>query len=159
MKHYWNTSFTWLLKIPCVENNYMTEKLWRSLDLGLVPVVYGGLEAYKSVLPPTSYIEVADLATPKLLAYHLLILHTNTTLYRGYFLWKYNYYFGWVSLLPEQSFKWQKSNSRCDENMECIFCSMWISRHFHKVTWCVRHRKASILCWQCNKLTHNMYNL
>ena len=76
---------------------YMTEKLWRSLDLGLVPVVYGGLEAYKSVLPPNSYIDVADFDTPKLLADYLLMLDTNTTLYRDYFSWKYNYYCGRVS--------------------------------------------------------------
>ena len=75
---------------------YMTEKLWRSLDIGLVPVVYGGLEAYKSVLPLNSYIDVADFATPKLLAEYLLMLDTNTTLYRGYFMWKYNYSCGRV---------------------------------------------------------------
>ena len=76
---------------------YMTEKLWRSFDLGLVPVVYGGLEAYKSVLPPNSYIDVADFDTPQLLADYLLMLDTNTTLYRGYFLWKHNFSCGRVS--------------------------------------------------------------
>ena len=69
---------------------YMTEKLWRSLDLGLVPVVYGGLEAYQSALSANSYIDLADFATPKSLADYLLMLDNNTTLYRGYFLWKYN---------------------------------------------------------------------
>ena len=75
---------------------YMTEKLWRSFDLGLVPVVYGALEAYKSVLPPNSYIDVADFATPKLLADYLLMLDTNTSLFRSYFLWKYKYNCGHI---------------------------------------------------------------
>ena len=62
-----------------------TEKLWGGYRLGMMPVVYGGLDSYKSVLPPTSYIDVSDFSSPKLLAEYIMKVASNSTLYRSYF--------------------------------------------------------------------------
>ena len=70
---------------------YITEKLWGSFAKQLVPIVYGGLEAYKSVLPPHSYIDVEDFSSPEKLANYLIILNKNETLYRQYFAWRYTH--------------------------------------------------------------------
>ena len=70
---------------------YITEKLWRSFEWGLVPVVFGGLDTYKLILPPNSYIDVSDFSSPKMLKDYMIELNSNETLYRSYFDWKYNY--------------------------------------------------------------------
>ena len=76
---------------------YMTEKLWRSYTLGLVSVVYGGLDAYKAILPVNSYIDVTDFSSPRMLADYLLQVHNNDTLYSSYFSWKHKYSCGSTS--------------------------------------------------------------
>ena len=70
---------------------YISEKLWRSFEWGLVPVVFGGLESYKLILPANSYIDVTDFSSPKFLADYIMKLDSNETLYRSYFNWKYIY--------------------------------------------------------------------
>ena len=79
---------------------YITEKLWRCYEWGLVPVVFGGLDTYKEVLPSNSYIDVAEFSSPKLLADYIMLVSSNETLYRNYFTWKYNYKCG--NLRPRQ---------------------------------------------------------
>ena len=70
---------------------YITEKLWRSYDQGVLPVVYGAMETYARVLPPHSYIDVSHYASPKQLADYLNVLDSNDTLYREYFSWVQTY--------------------------------------------------------------------
>ena len=70
---------------------YITEKVWRSFERNIVPVVFGGLDAYKSLLPAHSYIAVSDFSSIKDLADYLLLLNKNQTLYRRYFDWKYTH--------------------------------------------------------------------
>ena len=67
---------------------YITEKVWRSLKLGIVPVVLGALGTYKAVLPPHSYIDVPQYDSPKSLAKYILEVNSNDTLYRTFFNWK-----------------------------------------------------------------------
>ena len=76
---------------------YVTEKLWRSYMFGMVPIVYGGLNAYKAILPVNSYIDIADFSSPKILADYLLKVSNNDTLYRSYFSWKHKYACGALS--------------------------------------------------------------
>ena len=52
--------------------DYITEKFWRSLRTGVIPVVMGDSEGYRKVAPPGSYIDVADFRSPKELAQYLL---------------------------------------------------------------------------------------
>ena len=72
-------------------DEYITEKLWKSFEFFRVPVVYGGLEAYKAVLPPHSYIAASDFNSPEQLAKYLLLLDKNNSLYLEYFNWRYTY--------------------------------------------------------------------
>ena len=69
---------------------FIPEKLFRSLDTSVVPVVYGGKGVHK-VAPPHSYIDVRDFKSPKHLAQYLLYLDKNDDEYMSYFKWKQNY--------------------------------------------------------------------
>ena len=71
--------------------DYMTEKVFRYMFSGLVPVVRGGVN-YTKFLPPHSFINTADFKSPKHLGEYLLYLHKNHTAYLEYFQWR-NYYY------------------------------------------------------------------
>ena len=77
------------------ENNicdeYITEKAWNALKHDIVPVVLGGAD-YASLLPPHSYIDVANFTSPKALATYLRQVANDDDLYRSYFRWKRDYY-------------------------------------------------------------------
>ena len=70
--------------------DYITEKLWLALTVYVIPVVLGGGN-YSAMLPPHSYIDVKDFASPKDLAIYLKKLDGNDTLYNEYFAWKNKY--------------------------------------------------------------------
>ena len=73
----------------CID--YVTEKLYRTLNHGrMIPIVLGGAD-YAARLPKKSYIDVADFESPRELAEYLTILDTNDTLYNEYFQWQYHY--------------------------------------------------------------------
>ena len=74
-----------------LNGEYITEKLWRSLSNGLVPIVYGALDTYNMSLPSGSYIDVADFSSPQALANYILKVSSNETVYRSFFSWKYSY--------------------------------------------------------------------
>ena len=71
-------------------HDYVTEKLWRILELNVVPIVLGNA-SYSDLLPPHSYIDVRDFASPRHLADYLKLLDTNDALYNEYFRWKAKY--------------------------------------------------------------------
>jgi alpha-1,3-fucosyltransferase len=72
------------------ENNicadYITEKFYRALEIGVVPIVYGGAD-YAAYAPPHSYINAADFMSPQALADYLLLLDGNPRLYSKYLDW------------------------------------------------------------------------
>ena len=76
---------------------YITEKLGRALVAGVVPVVFdarlpsGGPRRpdYSTLLPPGSYVNVADFASPAALASHLRAVAANQTAYTAH-LWAHN---------------------------------------------------------------------
>ena len=70
--------------------DYVTEKLWRILKINVVPIVLGSAN-YSEILPPHSYIDVRDFASPRHLAAYLKLLNANDALYNEYFRWKANY--------------------------------------------------------------------
>ena len=70
--------------------DYVTEKFYRALSHGVVPVVYGGAD-YTQYGPPHSYVNVANFRSPKELAEYLLLLDKNDALYMEYFRWKEYY--------------------------------------------------------------------
>lgn len=65
---------------------YVTEKLWRPLMHGLVPVVLGGAN-YTAILPPNSYINAVNL-TPRQLSHILRRLQKFPRAYADYHLWR-----------------------------------------------------------------------
>ena len=67
--------------------DYVTEKFYRALGSGAVPVVYGGAN-YSAYAPPHSFINVADFDSSKDLADYLLLLDRNPRLYAQYFDWR-----------------------------------------------------------------------
>ena len=71
--------------------DYITEKLYRTLHLGgIIPVVLGGAD-YSKLLPPHSVINVMDYSSPRALAEYLHKLDRNDTLYNEYFQWRNHY--------------------------------------------------------------------
>ena len=70
--------------------DYVTEKLWRILQINVVPIVLGNA-SYSEFLPPHSYIDVRDFASPRHLADYLKVLDANDALYNEYFHWKEKY--------------------------------------------------------------------
>lgn len=72
--------------------DYITEKFWRSLDYGVVPVVLGAAMAeYEALAPPSSFIHVDNFTSIKALADYLLYLDQNPAIYNKYLEWKRNY--------------------------------------------------------------------
>lgn len=101
--------------------DYVTEKFYRALQSGVVPIVYGGAD-YSAYAPPQSFIDVADFNSPKALADYLLLLDENPGLYRRYMEWKSEWeidrrpFDGWCDLCEMLNNIDQPSKSY--ENME-----------------------------------------
>ena len=86
-----NTTYKFYLSFEnslCSE--YITEKVYRILELNVVPIVLG-YSNYSDILPPRSFIDVRDYDTPKALAEYLLFLDNNDAMYNEYFRWKGEY--------------------------------------------------------------------
>jgi alpha-1,3-fucosyltransferase len=101
--------------------DYITEKFYRALEMGVVPIVYGGAD-YSSYAPPHSYINAADFESPQALADYLLIIERNPCLYSEYLKWnkdwvinKHNSFESWCHLCErlnaDQSEAQQQKNS------------------------------------------------
>ncbi|CAH1798257.1 unnamed protein product [Owenia fusiformis] len=70
-------------------DDYITEKLWKALAIReVVPIVLGGV-GHEKYLPPKSYIDIRDFATPADLANYLKKLDEDDELYNEYFAWRY----------------------------------------------------------------------
>lgn len=67
--------------------DYSTEKLYYAMMTDMVPIVMGG-DDYMRYLPSHSYINVADFASPKVLARYLKALNKDEDSYMAYFKWK-----------------------------------------------------------------------
>lgn len=78
--------------------DYVTEKFYRPLIHGSVPVVYGAAN-YSAYVPRSSFISVTDFSSPKQLADYLLLLDRNDALYQSYFEWKKD----WEVVRPDMS--------------------------------------------------------
>ncbi|XP_023263971.1 alpha-(1,3)-fucosyltransferase 9-like [Seriola lalandi dorsalis] len=75
-----------------IHKDYITEKLFRPLKLGSVPIVLGPpRQNYEDHIPADSFIHVDDFSTPKELAERILYLERNITEYMKYFNWKNRY--------------------------------------------------------------------
>ena len=71
----------------------MTEKVLRTLQLGIIPIVYGRA-MYKCILHPHSFIDIQVFNSVMDLTEYLKLLSQNPKLYESYFEWKMRYYPG-----------------------------------------------------------------
>ncbi|KAK2168924.1 hypothetical protein LSH36_13g14027 [Paralvinella palmiformis] len=69
--------------------DYVTEKFWRSLRHGVVPVVLGATVAeYEALAPPNSFLHVDNFTSIRSLADYLLYLDRNPAAYGRYLEWR-----------------------------------------------------------------------
>lgn len=68
--------------------DYVTEKLYKTLPYDVVPVVRGGANYRDLGMPSHSYINTADFKSPKALAGYMLYLHRHQEKYMEYLKWK-----------------------------------------------------------------------
>jgi glycoprotein 3-alpha-L-fucosyltransferase len=75
-----------------LRRDYITEKFWRSLSNGAIPIVLGPKrQDYERVAPPNSFIYAQDYNNYQILAKHLNHITTNKNLYQFYHKWRINY--------------------------------------------------------------------
>ena len=72
----------------CVD--YVSEKVYKVMKDIVIPVVFNGAEMSR-FLPPKSYIDANDFATPRELANYLNFLSDHREEYVKYFWWKKHY--------------------------------------------------------------------
>ncbi|CAF1458802.1 unnamed protein product [Didymodactylos carnosus] len=84
--------------------DYITEKFWRALKYGTIPIALGPLmkQSYERIAPPNSFIYVGDYETPQLLAQHLYEIVKNKNIFRKYHLWRKYYWTGYSAQDNEQ---------------------------------------------------------
>ncbi|XP_029027334.1 alpha-(1,3)-fucosyltransferase 4-like [Betta splendens] len=72
--------------------DYMTEKLWNSIEAGAVPVVLGpSRKNYERFLPPEAFIHVDDFPTVEELARYLQTLRVNPHRLKKHLDWRKGY--------------------------------------------------------------------
>ena len=88
-------------------DDYISEKFWNSLHIGIIPIVRGQRGKYKKFAPPNSYIHADAFVAPELLANHLKEISKNSTLFHKYHEWRRHY---------DANYKFFTTNSRwmCD---------------------------------------------
>lgn len=71
-------------------DEYITEKLWwNAYAKDAIPIVMGtSKQLYRQMLPPNSYINVDDFASPRDLANYIIYLNKNPSEMKEYFKWK-----------------------------------------------------------------------
>ncbi|CAF1484679.1 unnamed protein product [Adineta ricciae] len=73
--------------------DYVTEKFWRALQYGMIPIVLGpSKQSYLDLgVPNSAFIHTDDYPSPEKLADHLRAISTDYFLYRKYFQWLLRY--------------------------------------------------------------------
>lgn len=70
-------------------DDYVSEKFWRTLEMGVIPVVVGASrEQYTKIAPPNSFIHVDQFASLAELAIHLTVISNDEDQYLEYFKWR-----------------------------------------------------------------------
>lgn len=70
--------------------DYVTEKLFKFLQIDIIPVVMGGAD-YQNFMPNNSYIDVENFTSPENLAKFLKRIGSDEEIYDSYFVWKKTY--------------------------------------------------------------------
>lgn len=70
-------------------SEYITEKLWRTLQMGLIPIVVGPpIEDYEKLAPPNSFIHPDQFDSIVAMATHILDVASNEEKFLSYFQWR-----------------------------------------------------------------------
>jgi glycoprotein 3-alpha-L-fucosyltransferase len=74
-------------------SDYITEKFWRTLSYGLIPIVFQpSRQSYERVAPPNSFIHAQDFNfNAKLLAQYLVNVSSDFDLYFKHVEWRFKY--------------------------------------------------------------------
>ena len=76
-------------------DEYVTEKFWTSLMMGMIPIVRGQRSKYERFAPPNSYINADSFVTPRRLADYLKAVSSNITELQKYHQWRTAYSAGY----------------------------------------------------------------
>ncbi|GAB6028511.1 hypothetical protein CHUAL_002662 [Chamberlinius hualienensis] len=106
-------------------DDYMTEKLFRSFHVGVVPIYKGSSRVLDWIPTPKSVILIDDFSSAKELAEHLLKLDSNDTLYEESLIFK----------LPEVG-----------------ITNKYLVQHLHNRKWGINFVE-SFQCYLCDQLT------
>lgn len=72
--------------------DYVTEKLWKCLQHGMLPIVMGpSVQNVAQLLPPDSFLHVQNFSSPKALADYIQYLDTHNEAYLRYHAWRKTY--------------------------------------------------------------------
>ena len=72
--------------------DYITEKVWKSLIFGMVPIISGtSIESCQYHLPPHSFLHINNFSTPMILAEYIHFLRNNDKAYFKYHEWRKDY--------------------------------------------------------------------
>ena len=88
-------------------HDYITEKFFTALKVGMIPVVLGGLSKcdYEKIAPPHSFLHVDDFKSPEHLMKELHAIAKDSVLFNSYFWWRH-YYRVEVNILCCPSHEW-----------------------------------------------------
>jgi hypothetical protein len=103
----------------CGCNSYITEKFWRTLHVGSIPVYFGALnmQEWSPQLATQGYVNVRKYPSPKDLAEFLKALAANQTRYESYLAWKKK------GKLDNPSLVAKIRNVETGEKRACLVCN------------------------------------
>ncbi|XP_053318980.1 alpha-(1,3)-fucosyltransferase 10 [Spea bombifrons] len=135
-------------------DDYITEKLWRPLKLGAVPVYYGAPNIENWLPSNKSAIIVDRFAHPKELAEYIKQLDQNDTLYMEFLEWKLQGHINNEQLVSAiQGRKWGVQDAMQDnyiDAFECMICSrVWENMRLKEKGLEVKHWKAESMHLSC----------
>ena len=150
-----NTSYKFYLAFEnSICEDYITEKLHRTMHMGgIIPVVLGGAN-YSKLLPPHSVINVMDYQSPRALADYLHKLDQNDTLYNEFFQWRDFYYMVyedmWCALC--KYLHANRNQTKMYGNIRQWYSAATRCRTFTWGNWwcCIRHYNDLTLHWRHN---------
>ncbi|KAM6303770.1 GDP-fucose protein O-fucosyltransferase 3 isoform 1-T2 [Podargus strigoides] len=136
--------------------DYITEKLWRPLKLGVVPVYFGSPSIVDWLPSNKSVILVSSFSHPRELAHYIKTLDTNDQEYESYLQWKLK---GDISnsrlLTVMKERKWGVQDITQDnyiDTFECMVCNrVWENIRRKEKGWVPQRWKAQVNHLSCPK--------
>ncbi|XP_039423635.1 alpha-(1,3)-fucosyltransferase 10 isoform X2 [Corvus cornix cornix] len=136
--------------------DYITEKLWRPLKLGVVPVYFGSPSIVDWLPSNKSAILVSSFSHPRDLAHYIKTLDTNDEEYESYLQWKLR---GDISnprlLRAMKERKWGVQDITQDnyiDTFECMVCNrVWENIRRREKGWLPQKWEAQVNHLSCPK--------